>query len=394
MTEAPKEFARGLESGQFVPCFQPVVWLRSGEVADFEVLARWQHPQVGTIPPDTFVPMAEAGGWIGELMAVLARQAFQAATALPYSIRLSLNISPVQLRDDSLPGQLERLASQAGFPLEQVSVEIAEKTLCSNVAQAQAIATRLKALGCGIGLDDFVGESSLRNIESIPLDALKLDRTFVQSMTVQRESRRIVEAALALGQSLRIRTVAKGVQTQEQAEMLFSMGCDLGQGWLYGEPVALERLAEFAQQRTPPQAGGDRSWMTSLLPASMSPGKRLGQLQAIYDGAPVGLGFVDRQMRLVRVNRRFAEMNGITVEEAIGHTIPEVLPELYSLIDPYLKRALAGESSSDAEIAESPEAEGGGRLFRVFLEPARDEAGGVAAVSLALIDVTARKKAE
>lgn len=394
MTEAPKEFARGLESGQFVPCFQPVVWLRSGEVADFEVLARWQHPQVGSIPPDTFVPMAEAGGWIGELMAVLARQAFQAATALPYNIRLSLNASTVQLRDDSLPGLLERLASQAGFPLEQVSIEIAEKALCSDAAQVQAIARRLKALGCGIDLDDFSGEASLRHIESLPLDALKLDRTFVQSMTVQRESRRMVEAALAIGQSLRLRTVAKGVQTQEQAEMLFSMGCDLGQGWLYGEPVALDRLAEFTQQRTPAPATGDRSWMTTLLPASMSAGKRLAQLQAIYDGAPVGLGFMDRQLRLVRVNHRFAEMSGITVEEAVGHTLAEVLPELYSLVEPSVKRVLAGESVSDAEIAESRDAEGGGRVFRVFLEPARDEAGGIAAVSFALIDITARNRAE
>ena len=184
--------------------------------------------------------MAEAEGWIGDLMASLTRQAFQAASGLPFSTRLSINVSTAQLADKSLPSQIERAASQAGFPLEQISIEIAETALRENLEQAQEIAAKLKALGCWIVLDDFgAGDSSLRQIQSLPLDSLKLDRSLVQAMTEHRESRRMVEAALALGQSLRIRTVAKGVQTREQAEMLFSMGCDLGQGWLYGEPISL-----------------------------------------------------------------------------------------------------------------------------------------------------------
>lgn len=240
-----------MESGQFVPCFQPVVVLRTGELAGFEVLARWRHPQLGMIPPDTFVPMAEAEGWIGDLMASLTQQAFQAASALHYSMRLSVNVSPAQLQDDSLPGQLERVAGQAGFPMEQISIEIAETALRANLARAQTISGRLKALGCWIVLDDFgSGDSSLRDVQSLPFDSLKLDRSFVKTMTENRESRRMVQAMLGLGQSLRIQTVAKGVQTREQAEMLFLMGCDLGQGWLYGEPVPLEGLAEASRKRT------------------------------------------------------------------------------------------------------------------------------------------------
>lgn len=393
MSAAPKEFALGLESGQFVPCFQPVVLLRSGELTSFEVLARWRHPQVGMIPPDTFVPMAEAEEWIGDLMEVLTRQAFQAASALPYSVRLSLNVSAVQLRDDSLPGQIERVANHVGFPLEQVSIEISEKALCADLAQAQAIALRLKALGCGIELDDFgAGDSSLRHVTSLPLDALKLDRNFVESMTERRESRKMVEAALGLGQSLRIRTVAKGVQTREQAEMLFSMGCDLGQGWLYGEPVPLEGLAEVAHKRILGPSIAGQSRMTNLLPASMSPGQRLAQLQAIYDGAPVGLGLINQQLRFVRVNRAFADMNGIPVEAAIGRAVPELLPEFYPLMEPYLKRAMAGEAISKAEIAEGGEIDG--RSFLVSIQPALDEAGEAVGMSIAVMDVTARRKAE
>lgn len=384
-----REFAVGLESGQFVPCFQPVVSLRTGEVISYEVLARWRHPQLGTIPPDTFVPMAEAEEWIGDLMAVLARQAFRAASALPYSIRLSLNISAVQLRDDSLPGQIERVANQLGFPLEQVSVEIAEKALRTDLGQAQAIAARLKALGCGIELDDFgAGDSSLRHLQSLPLDTLKLDRSYVQSMMEYRESRRMVEAALGLGQSLRIRTVAKGVETREQAEMLFQMGCDLGQGSLYGEPVPLEEFAEFAAQRTLGPAIAGESWMTNLLPAGMSPGQRLAQLQAIYDGAPVGLGLLNRQLRFVRVNRGFAEMHGMAVEDHTGRSAAEVLPEFYSLIEPYVKRAMGGEAIRDVEIA-GPR---GGSL--VSFQPALDEGGEVVGVSLAVMDFSGREKAE
>ncbi|HTX77586.1 MAG TPA: EAL domain-containing protein [Terracidiphilus sp.] len=391
---ASKGFARGLESGQFVPCFQPVVLLRTGELASFEVLARWRHPQLGTIPPDTFVPMAEAEGWIGDLTAVLTRQAFEATSALPCPIRVSLNVSAVQLRDDSLPEQMERVANQVGFPLEQVSIEIAEKTLCSDLKQAQTMAARLKELGCRIEMDDFgAGDCSLGQVLSLPLDALKLDRSIVQSMTEHRESRKMVEAALGLGQSLRIRTIAKGVQTREEAEMLFLMGCDMGQGWLYGEPVLTEKLAEVARQKTlgPPMTG--QSWMTNPMPAGMSPGQRLAQLQAIYDDAPVGLGFMNRQLRLVRVNRGFADMFGIAVEAATGCAVPELLPEFNALVEPYVKRAMAGESARDAEISESRDGKTGGRSFLLSLQPALDEGGEVAGVSFALMDVTARKNA-
>ncbi len=391
MTIGSKEFSRGLESGQFVPCFQPEVYLRTGEVAGFEVLARWRHPQLGTIPPDTFVPMAEAEGWIGDLMAALTRQAFQAASALPHSTRLSVNVSPAQLRDNSLPEQIERVANQTGFPLEQISIEIAETALRANLEQAQAIAAKLKALGCWIVLDDFgAGDASLRQVLSLPLDALKLDRSFVQTITELRESRRMVEAALGLGQSLRIRTVAKGVQTREQAEMLFSMGCDLGQGWFYGEPVPLEKLAEAAHQRTLGPAIAGQGWMTSLSPANMSPGQRLAQLQAMYDGAPVGLGLIDRQLRFVGVNRRFAEMKGFPVEAAMGRMVQEVLPEFYALIEPQVKRAMAGEAISDREITEPQSGGIDGKSFWVSTQPALDEAGEIVGVSFAVMDVTAR----
>ncbi len=387
-----KEFSRGLESGQFVPCFQPFVYLRTGELAGFEVLARWRHPQLGIIPPDTFVPMAEAEGWIGDLMASLTRQAFQAASGLPFSTRLSINVSTAQLKDKSLPSQIERAASQAGFPLEQISIEIAETALRENLEEAQEVAAKLKALGCWIVLDDFgAGDSSLRQIQSLPLDTLKLDRSLVQAMTEHRESRRMVEAALALGQILRIRTVAKGVQTREQAEMLFSMGCDLGQGWLYGEPISLENLTEVAQRRTLGPAIAGQSWMTSLLPASMSPGQRLAQLQAIYDNAPVGLGFIDRQLRFVRVNRRFAEMNGSTVEALVGGVVPEALPKFHFLAEPYLKRAVAGEMISDTQITEA-EGEGTSRTFLASFQSAVDDTGEVVGVSFALMDVTAARK--
>jgi PAS domain S-box-containing protein len=392
MTMASKEFSRGLESGQFVPCFQPFVYLRTGELAGFEVLARWRHPQLGTIPPDTFVPMAEAEGWIGDLMASLTRQAFQAASGLPYSTRLSLNVSPAQLKDNSLPAQIERAASQAGYPLEQISIEIAETALRENLEQAQAIAAKLKAIGCWIVLDDFgAGDCSLRQIQSLPLDALKLDRRLVQTMTEQRESRRMIEGALALGQSLRIGTVAKGVQTGEQAEMLFSMGCDLGQGWLYGEPVPLEKLADVAQRRILGPAIAGQSWMTNLLPASMSPGQRLAQLQAIYDSAPVGLGFIDRQLRFVRVNRQFAEMNGSAVESLLGGSVPEVLPQFHLLIEPLVKRAMAGETISNAEIAEPQDGRTAGKSFLASFQPAQDDTGEIVGVSFAVVGVTAQK---
>src|SRR3569833_2058335 len=232
---------RALDTGQFTPFFHPLVVLRTGKTAGFEVLARWNHPEFGMITPSIFIPLAERDGWIDELIREIVRQAFRAE--IPAPLTLSVNISPLQLRHSNLSLSLQAAAAETGFPLDRVIVEITESALVDNIAQALATAESLKALGCRIALDDFgTGYSSLRHLQSLPFDEIKVDQSFVSSMTGKRESRKIAAAIIGLGQSLGLTTVAEGVESQEQADMLLWLGCDLGQGSFYGLPTPAQDL--------------------------------------------------------------------------------------------------------------------------------------------------------
>ncbi len=384
-----------MQTGQFIPYFQPLVMLRTGRLIGFEVLARWKHPEIGVIPPEKFIPLAEKDGWIGDLTDVVLRQAFAAASSLPLPIELSVNVSPLQLRDLGLARQFRRIAEESGFPLERVKVEITESALAENVALARTIADALKQMGCRIVLDDFgTGYSSLAHLQSLPFDELKVDRGFVSSMIDRRESRKIVAAVVGLGQSLGLTTVAEGVENQEEADMLLWLGCDQGQGWLYGRPQPAEMLAEMIEARRLLPSSETRWTNVSVGNLEGLPGQRLAQLQAVYDGAPVGLGFLDRDLKYVNINRRLADMHGVPLEEHVGRKLAEILPVLYPQIEPYLERALKGEGVADVEISEPETAAGGARTFLASYRPARDEAGEVVGVSCAVVDFTAHKAVE
>jgi EAL domain-containing protein (putative c-di-GMP-specific phosphodiesterase class I) len=234
-----------MEMGQFSAHFQPIMMLRTDELAGFEVLARWKHPELGMIVPDTFVPLAEREGWIGALTAETMRQAFAAAATVPGTYTLSFNVSPSQLGGPDLPGQIRKLSEEGGFSLDRIVIEITEAGLNENPAQSKDVLEGLKALGCRLALDDFgLGRTSLQHLHSLPFDELKVDRGFVSSMATL-ESRKIVAGVVGLGQSLGLTTTAKGVETQEQVEALLWLGCDMGQGWLFSGPEPAEKLGEM-----------------------------------------------------------------------------------------------------------------------------------------------------
>ncbi len=389
---------RAIENGEFVPHFQPLVDLRTRRLQGFELLARWNHPQRGWVPPDEFIPQAEQDGWIHQLFAELLRKGFPAVAELPGAPMLSVNISTLQLRDLSLPRQIQAQAEKAGFSLNRLIVEITESALTEDLDSARTIVHELKKMGCKLALDDFgTGYSSLLHLQSMPFDELKVDRSFVGSMTQQRDSRKIVAAVVGLGQSLGLTTVAEGIETQEQAEMLLWLGCELGQGWLYGRPVPAAQLAavvsDYEQERTssPPCDVIGRASLSSM---DSLPSQRLAQLQAVYDGAPVGLAFLDRNLRYMNLNRRLANMNGRPLEEHLGRTVAEMIPELYPQVEPYIRRALAGEAISGFEITIPASGDSKEKTILLTYEPARDEAGEVVGVSVALVDLTPVKHAE
>jgi PAS domain S-box-containing protein len=392
-----KEANRALQEGQFVPYFQPLVTLRTGQLSGFEVLARWQNPRKGLVLPGQFIHAAETDGWVGNLMKTMLCKAFVAAKHLPSPLTLAINVSPVQLRDLTLPRQIQAVADQAGFPLERLIVEITESALTDNLDHATIIAKKLKQLGCRIALDDFgTGYSSLLHLQALPFDDLKVDRSFVSSMTEQRDSRKIVAAVVGLGQSLGLTTVAEGIETREQAEMLLWMGCELGQGWLFGRPVPVEELSATVVAGREKICTGQSNELRNLSASSLDglPSQRLAQLQAVYDGAPVGLAFLDRNFRYVSLNKKLADMNGLSVAEHLGHTVGEILPLLFPIVEPYIRRAMQGEVISGIELTRPDGTTGQERSILLSYQPAFDEAHEVIGVSVSVVDVTDRKTAD
>jgi PAS domain S-box-containing protein len=211
-------------------------------------------------------------------------------------------------------------------------------------------------------------------------------------MTSKRESRKIVSAIIALGHSLSLTTVAEGVETVEQAEILQRLGCERGQGWLYGRAETADSIPAILAQ--PPRATCVESSKRKD-GLAVSGLDALAQLQAIYDSAPVGLCFLDRDLRHVSVNRQLAEVTGITVAEHKGKTMKEIAPCVYSEIEPYLLRALKGETVTDVEVSRPAIApEEGIRTSLVSYLPARDEANEVIGISIAVVDISQRKQAE
>src|SRR3984885_9901160 len=329
--------ARAIENGEFLPYFQPLVDLRSGELQGFELLARWNRPQYGWIPPDEFIPIAERDGWIDLLSRELLRRGLDALGALPRRLMLSVNISSVQLRDLNLPDHIQAIAKLSGYPLENLTLEITESALTEDAGTEREIACALRAMGCKLALDDFgTGYSSLSQLQALPFDELKVDRSFVSSMTEQRESRKIVAAVVGLGQNLGFLTVAERVAHTEQAETLRWLGCELGQGWLYGKPMGGELLKSFvleSEQTASPSLPNDQRGRVSISSLDSLPAQRLTKLQDVYEGAPVGLAFLDRDLRYMNLNRRLANMNGRPMEAHLGRTVAEMIPEMFPMVE-------------------------------------------------------------
>ena len=382
---------RALDNDELFPAFQPIVELRTGQLTGFELLARWHYAN-----PDEFIPWFEAAGLSGRLSEILLNKALTSASLAHSSLHISFNLSPIQLQDPDLPALIAESASRAGFPTDRLVIEVTESALLKDLDRANAVACELKQLGCRLALDDFgTGYSSLRHLQALPFDKLKVDRSFVASMAEVRESRKIVAAVIGLGQSLGLTTIAEGIETPTQASMLLSLGCDLGQGWLYGKAAPIEEIPRFLEAR--PQTFEPTMTCTAgggLLGLESLPGQRLAQVQAIYDGAPVGLCFLDRNLRYVSINRRLAEINGAPIREHIGKTVAEMLPDFFPVLEPLIRRAMQGESIPGVEAEKPPRADGQIETVLLSYQPARDESGEILGVSVVVVDITAQKQTE
>ena len=244
----------GVEHDQFEPYFEPQIDLETGTIVGFEVLARWNHPMSGIIMPDTFIPVAEDLGVIGRLSEQLMRQAFIAAARWDPAIKLSVNISPVQLGDPWLAQKIVRILTETGFPANRLVLEITESSLFGDMEQARTNVTSLKNQGISLALDDFgTGFSSLSHLRALPFDVIKIDRSFVTTIHRDRESSAIVRAVTTLATAIGVPVTVEGIEDAATCAAVIDMGCAVGQGWYFGKPTSAHQAEQLLRDR--PDAG-------------------------------------------------------------------------------------------------------------------------------------------
>jgi PAS domain S-box-containing protein len=394
------ELRQALSKGEIVPYFQPIIDLRSRAVLGFEVLARLKRPGVEATLPPNMIRIAESANLIGQVTEALLAQTANLAASLSKQLTYAVNISPRQFCAPSFAEHLLSVLTDIGLDPEQLVVEITESALLDNFELALSTSKRLKSYGIQLALDDFgTGYSSMKHLQALPFDELKVDGSFVNSMTDLRASRKIVAAIAGLSHSLGLTTVAEGIEQKEQAEMLLYLGCSRGQGWLFGHPFPASDVPAFLArpEGVEPFVQTPMSSVAITIGTTLEvlPAQRLSQLQAIYDGAPVGLCFLDRSLRYMSLNKHLAEANRQPIESHLGRTVAEVIPETYADVEPYLQLALRGESVNSLEVTKTwPEHPDQKKTYLVTYEPARDEVGEVVGVSVVLVDITMRKRAE
>jgi diguanylate cyclase (GGDEF)-like protein len=240
-----RELRNALAAKTIVPYYQPLVSIVDNRIIGFEALARWQSEELGVISPVVFIPIAEECGLIGELGDQLFRRACMDAGAWPADIKLAFNISPIQLRNDSLGLRILAILGDTGLDPNRLEIEITESALVDNLEIAQRVIDQLRQAGIRIALDDFgTGYATLRQLQTLHLDKIKIDRSFVDRVSNDNESMVIVRAILGLACGLGLTTTAEGIEDAEQLAYLRANGCTEGQGYLFGKAMpAQETLA-------------------------------------------------------------------------------------------------------------------------------------------------------
>ena len=227
----------GIAAGEFVPFYEQQIDLATGRLTGFEMLARWHSPTLGTVSPEIFIPVAEDIGVIADLSESLISQALEDAKCWSPELTLSVNISPVQLRDPWFAQRLLKMLVEANFPPSRLEIEITESCLHENVGIVRSLLTSLKNQGIRVSLDDFgTGYSSLSQLRTLPFDQIKIDRSFIMSMQDSTDSETIVKAIAALGNGLNLPITAEGIENDAVLEKLRQFGRIKGQGYLYGRP--------------------------------------------------------------------------------------------------------------------------------------------------------------
>ncbi|MGH3090089.1 MAG: putative bifunctional diguanylate cyclase/phosphodiesterase, partial [Rubrobacteraceae bacterium] len=242
------DLRRAVEQEEFVVYYQPIVWLASGGVSGFEALVRWAHPERGLLSPDAFMKLAEETGIIHDIDRFVLSEACR-QTAFwrenfrdPYPPTVNVNLSPLGLARPGLPGEISNVLAKTGLPGHALVIELTESAVMEDAETATKTLGNLRELGVRVHIDDFgTGYSSLSLLHRLPVDALKVDRSFVSGICEEGENAEISRTILTMAHELGMDVVAEGVETTEQLDTLREMGCDYVQGYRFSRPVYARR---------------------------------------------------------------------------------------------------------------------------------------------------------
>ncbi|WP_299672347.1 EAL domain-containing protein [uncultured Roseobacter sp.] len=233
------ELREAITTGQIEPWFQPIVDIEKQYITGFEVLARWHHPERGTISPAVFIEIAEDSGQISALGNSLLRRACTAANDWDARLSMSFNVSPLQFHDRSLVDDIKTILQETAFDPTRLTIEVTERSVIRDFSSAREKLDALKAIGISVALDDFgTGYSSLASLRQLPFDRIKIDRGFVTDIGGQPQNQKIVTGIMSLARGLELDVTAEGIESQQDLAFIKSLNCGLGQGFLFDKAVS------------------------------------------------------------------------------------------------------------------------------------------------------------
>jgi EAL domain-containing protein (putative c-di-GMP-specific phosphodiesterase class I) len=237
------ELREAVELGQFTLDYQPVIDLGAYEIAGYEALLRWQHPTEGEVAPLEFIPLAEESGLIVPLgrwvLSEACRYGAMLRADMGREIGMAVNVSARQLQHPDFVGHVEEALAESGFPPHCLTLELTESVLLASGAQTEARLAALKAAGISLALDDFgTGYASLSYLQRFPVDIVKIDRSFTDTIATGNADLVLLKGIVDLGNALGLNLVAEGIQTRAQHEIVRGLGCHSAQGFYFGYPTA------------------------------------------------------------------------------------------------------------------------------------------------------------
>ena len=336
--------------------YQPVVDLSNGSMVGVEALARWQDAELGAVPPDAVLPLAESTGLIVELGRWVLERACRQAAAWSDDLVVSVNVSPVQLRDPMFVDDVKIALGDSGLAPERLCLEVTETAIVTDVADAATVLRRVCDLGVKFALDDFgTGHSSLTLLRNLPLQTVKIDRSLIRRVATEAQDAVLVQLVIDAAHTLGLRVCAEGIEELDQARQLVSMGCDTAQGWLFGRPAPAPATGS-------PQPAGDSPLLASSTPAPVA-----------LSGSEDLVVVTDRDRRVTYVSASCRRMLGRMPSEVVGRPLGELLGD--------------GHDEGPATLRVGHK-DGTSRWLRGIVQPMHDASGDVREILCVLSDVT------